>query len=644
MGRVRSAIAAIVIATATAVVLVPLAGAAPAGAATAAPAVDPTNRASVLAGFQSQVVAGRSVPTGWTGDAASCTTGTESAASVAATRSAVNYYRALNGLPPVSMDASVNAKALSAALLMHANDRLSHTPPTSWRCYTSGRAATAGTSNLAQRAVGVTAIDMYMADPGADNTVAGHRRWVLDPRAARFGTGSTSSFNALHVIDEPSTRRPSGAWVAWPNAGFVPKRALRPFTWVGATSLFSLSSNQHPDADYSSAVVTVSVGGTRLAVTQHPVTAGYGDATLTWDVVMPADYDTSDADVRFDISVSGIRTAAGAALPTRSYSSTAIAEAVAAPGAPGAVTATAGKAQATVSWTAPASNGGSAITGYRVTPIVGGRPLPSTTFTGAGTTRTVTGLAVGTPHSFRVEALNAKGAGAPSAPSAAVTPWATAPPYAPYASWTDLVDRVFQQMVGRPPTASESSRWLGPLGAGTTSPGDLVATLRRSSHHTSVVDPVTRLYQAYFLRTPDKAGLEYWIDQRLGGRSMASISGYFARSSELIGRYGHLSDRALVAQVYENVLGRPGEAAGVAYWTNEITRGRRSRGAVLLGFSESPEYRAVRSSPTTVAVLSILWLGRTPTAAQIADGVAALDGGRSVAAYADDLLAASVGS
>ena len=41
------------------------------------------------------------------------------------------------------------------------------------------------------------------------------------------------------------------------------------------------------------------------------------------------------------------------------------------PGAPTNVTAVAGNAQATVSFTPPASNGGAAITGYTVTPYLG---------------------------------------------------------------------------------------------------------------------------------------------------------------------------------------------------------------------------------------------------------------------------------
>ena len=42
-----------------------------------------------------------------------------------------------------------------------------------------------------------------------------------------------------------------------------------------------------------------------------------------------------------------------------------------APGAPTGATATAGVLSATVSWTAPASTGGSPITSYKITPYIG---------------------------------------------------------------------------------------------------------------------------------------------------------------------------------------------------------------------------------------------------------------------------------
>jgi hypothetical protein len=88
------------------------------------------------------------------------------------------------------------------------------------------------------------------------------------------------------------------------------------------------------------------------------------------------------------------------------------------PGAPTSVAATAGNAQATVSWTAPASNGGSPITGYTVTSSPGGITASTT----GATTATVSGLTNGTTYTFTVTATNAKGTGAASLPSAVVTP------------------------------------------------------------------------------------------------------------------------------------------------------------------------------------------------------------------------------
>jgi Fibronectin type III domain len=92
------------------------------------------------------------------------------------------------------------------------------------------------------------------------------------------------------------------------------------------------------------------------------------------------------------------------------------------PGAATAVTATAGDASATVSWTAPASNGGSPITGYRVTPYSGSAAQLPTTFNSTATSQTIIGLTNGTSHTFTVAAINSVGIGPESAASNAVTP------------------------------------------------------------------------------------------------------------------------------------------------------------------------------------------------------------------------------
>src|ERR1035437_8543587 len=86
------------------------------------------------------------------------------------------------------------------------------------------------------------------------------------------------------------------------------------------------------------------------------------------------------------------------------------------PGAPTIGTATAGNAQASVTFTAPASNGGSTITGYTVTSNPGG-----VTGTGSTSPITVTGLANDTPYTFTVVATNANGNSSPSSPSNSIT-------------------------------------------------------------------------------------------------------------------------------------------------------------------------------------------------------------------------------
>jgi hypothetical protein len=89
------------------------------------------------------------------------------------------------------------------------------------------------------------------------------------------------------------------------------------------------------------------------------------------------------------------------------------------PGPPLNVTATPGNASANVSWAAPASNGNSPITGYRVT------MTPGNTITDVGATPTslaVNGLTNGVTYTFTVQAVNAIGTGAASAPSTPVMP------------------------------------------------------------------------------------------------------------------------------------------------------------------------------------------------------------------------------
>lgn len=89
-----------------------------------------------------------------------------------------------------------------------------------------------------------------------------------------------------------------------------------------------------------------------------------------------------------------------------------------APPAPTGVSATGGDTEAVVSWIAPSTNGGSAITGYTVTATPGGMTVATT----GPTTTTITGLTNGTAYTFAVTATNAVGTSAGSPQSNPVIP------------------------------------------------------------------------------------------------------------------------------------------------------------------------------------------------------------------------------
>ncbi len=94
------------------------------------------------------------------------------------------------------------------------------------------------------------------------------------------------------------------------------------------------------------------------------------------------------------------------------------------PDAPTGVTATAGNAQASVTWTAPAPNGGPAVTDYEIV-VTDGATVTTVASPGTATSRTIP-LTNGTTYQIQVRAINSFGAGDASTPPVSVTPTAPA--------------------------------------------------------------------------------------------------------------------------------------------------------------------------------------------------------------------------
>ncbi len=229
-------------------------------------------------------------PTGqWTGDFMTCNPGTMLPEYSTKMLGRLNFFRAMAGIPANVVNDPVRAQgALEAALMMGKAGALSHTPGTTWPCYTAAGATSAGRSNLYGGPEGSNAIDGFMLDPGV--TSLGHRRYFLKPDFIRTGLGSVQlkpgGVNAAAAVDvfgygsRPSTPK----FVSWPPPGHVPYSIV----W-GAWNFAPNRSG----VTMTSATITMTKNGVPLPVTKLiPENANfqlpdYGDRAIGW---IPSDF------------------------------------------------------------------------------------------------------------------------------------------------------------------------------------------------------------------------------------------------------------------------------------------------------------------------------------------------------------------
>jgi hypothetical protein len=125
--------------------------------------------------------------------------------------------------------------------------------------------------------------------------------------------------------------------------------------------------------------------------------------------------------------------------------------------------------------------------------------------------------------------------------------------------------------------------WI--LGDGTVMP------TTRNAANDAHYGQVYRLYGSTLNREPDAAGFKGWVDALDSGQlPLRSEAGGFVGSAEFQSKYGALDNTSFVTLLYNNVLHRAPESAGLTGWLN-LLNGGTSRTDVVLGFSESAEYQ-----------------------------------------------------
>ena len=474
-----------------------------------------------------------------------------------------------------------------------------------------------GTSGPAKVATATKVVrsgnDLVATVTPASGTATGQVRFTIDGADQTpvnlTGTTATLALPALAAGDHTVTARYLGSTTH--AASTSPELVVTiTVTKVNTTTALvrygdSLVATVTPASGTATGTVTFTIDG----AAKPPVTLTGTTATLALPALAPGDHTATAA---YSGSATHHPSTSTALKVTISAGTT-----PAAPSAPTvtAVTGTTG----TVTWKAPTNVGGSAITAYRVTvkADVAGTVVAQFETANANPTASVTGLTPGRLYRFSVAARNGTGIGTESALSAHALP--------PFKTIDAFVTQQYRDFNNKVPSATDLASWRSKIANGTVAPKDLLSDAVDFPYAARYA-PIVRLFNAYFDRLPDKAGLDYWTSKYRNGTGLNTISANFAGSSEFVNKYGKLKNRDFVLLIYTNVLKRNPDVKGVDYWTGKLDRGT-SRGVVMTEFSESTEYLR-KAKPVTDLVVSVRsMLQRTPTTAERAEWEAKLKAG-----------------
>jgi Ca2+-binding RTX toxin-like protein len=200
---------------------------------------------------------------------------------------------------------------------------------------------------------------------------------------------------------------------------------------------------------------------------------------------------------------------------------------------------------------------------------------------------------------------------------------------------TAFVTLLYNNVLHRAPDPTGLNNWLGALAGGASREAIVNAfsesqEFRISSDTSAHGAQVYRLFGATLGREPDPTGFLNYANVLDNNDTLDSVASAFVNSTEFRNTYGALNNTQFVTLLYNNVLHRAPDATGLNGWVSQLDGGA-SRTSVVLGFSESNEYKAATRAGLTTFIATAF-----PGETDFLDGGTgndALDGGRGVDTY-----------
>jgi len=149
-------------------------------------------------------------------------------------------------------------------------------------------------------------------------------------------------------------------------------------------------------------------------------------------------------------------------------------------------------------------------------------------------------------------------------------------------------EALYDHVLRRPADGGGRDHWAGAMGGGGMAcVGGAEEFVNSSERHAAVV---AGLYRGGLGRGADAGGLAYWTGELDRGRAVEQVAADLLGSDENAARSG-ASDELFVRGLYRDLLGRPADEVGLAYWLERL--GSQSRRQVSLEFVTGDESRGL---------------------------------------------------
>ncbi len=241
----------------------------------------------------------------------------------------------------------------------------------------------------------------------------------------------------------------------------------------------------------------------------------------------------------------------------------------------------------TVNYTSPNASGT-----LTYTPVAGAQGTANITVTATDDGGTVS-------RTFKIQV-------APANQPPPITPPPTTPPpnqpptVAGAGQQQAFVQHLYEDLLGRDPVGGDDQPWLNLMASGMAQVTVAQAILESPEHLHLMVNS---MYQKLLGRAAETQGLDYWTNQLMHGSDEAAVRADIAASDEFFTRAGGSNDGFLAA-LYQDLLGRTGDAPSMALWQSQLTGGA-SRSEIAQSFVSSSEFHSLLvnnpASSTTVA-------------------------------------------